>query len=182
MKDQQLYVLTADGKKVPLPVSASVSEDNGDTYPEQSFQWNLLLRIWPAIAIPAGISAIFSAFISQTALAIINAVICIIGAFACFVVGACRYHLLLVFLLLFIFAAFLFEIFYAVALFSDFYKCDYSGCRGSGIYLYEFNYWFVVILTGVLLIVTRLSWTMLVDHRELTTHRLTQVAEKDKQM
>ncbi len=182
-QNQQLFVLTADGRRVPLPPPPSFDEISDDEY-AQSFQWTMLLRVWPAIAILAGVSAVMCAFIFQTVLAIINAGVFFI-AFGCFIVGAFRYYILLVFLLLFVFAGFLFETFYVVALLADFYRCASSSCLGWRIYLYDINYYFIVLLDGVLLLIARLCWTMLADHREITTIRLSRLSgssEKDKLM
>lgn len=174
----QLYVLNSKGERVPLPSPLSYEEIDLDNAREQSYQWTTLLRMWAAIAILAGVSAILSAFTIQYVLAIINAVI-FLGSFLCLLTGACRYYILVLFLLLYMFAGFLLETFYIVVLLTDFFKCDSDSCRSWRIYLYQFNFLFVVFLTGTLLLVVRQCWGMLVDHREITNYRFNKIIKND---
>lgn len=181
--DQQLYVFNSKGERVPLPTWSSTKptqfdEIDMDISREQSYQWTTLLRMWPAIAILAGVSAILSAFTIQYVLAIVNACV-FFGSFFCFITGGLRYYILVLFLLLYIFVGFLFETFYIIVLLTDFYKCNSDSCRGWRIYLYDLNFFFVVLLTGTLLLLVRQCWGMLVDHREITNYRFNKIIKND---
>jgi len=133
---------------------------------EQGFQFDFLLQIWVFLVFLSGISAVLSAFIAQYVLAIINACV-FFGAFLCFFAGAYRYYVLVVALLIYTAAGLILEVYYAVALMTDFYKCDSDSCRGYKLILYDINYICVVILSVVLFVLAKQSWIILEDHKRI---------------
>lgn len=149
-----------------------------DADPEQSGQWDFLTRLWPAMTILGGISAILSAIIYQYVLAIVNAAVFFLGFF-CFLTSFFRYPIIALALLVFAFGGLVLNAYYVISLMTDFYECTSDGCADWRLFLFQTNYIFIVILAGVLLLACRQCWLLLVENRELAHSRLQKIKEKD---
>jgi hypothetical protein len=144
---------------------------NASSVPQQSRQWDFLIVIWAILAILSSLSAILSAITFQYVLAIIQAAV-FVGAIIGFLVGAFRYVILALFLLLYMFTAFLFTVFYAIALMFDFYNCSSTSCATWRLFLFDTNYIVNAIVAAMCFLVTRACWIIITQHRQLTSAAL----------
>jgi hypothetical protein len=141
---------------------------NASSIPQQSRQWDFLIVVWAILAILSSLSAILSAIIFQYVLAIIQAAI-FVGAFIGLLVGAFRYVILALFLMLYMFTAFLFTVFYSIALMLDFYSCSSTSCAEWRLFLFDINYIVTVIVAAMTFLVARACWLIITQHRKLTS-------------
>jgi len=145
---------------------------NASSIPQQSRQWDFLIIVWAILAILSSLSAILSGILTiygfPYVLAIIQAAV-FVGAILGFFVGAFRYIILALFLMLYMFAAFLLTTFYGVALLADFYDCNSNWCAEWRLFLYDVNYIVNIIVAALTFLVTRACWIIITQHRKLTS-------------
>jgi hypothetical protein len=148
---------------------------NASSLPQQSRQWDFLIITWAILAILSSFSAILSVITFQYVLAIIQGGI-FVGAFISLLVGGFRYVILALFLLLYMFTAFLFTVFYAVALMYDYYNCSSTSCAGWRLFLFQMNYIVNVMVAVLVFLTTRACWLIITEHRKYTSADLAQKA------
>lgn len=144
---------------------------NTSSLPQQSRQWDFLIISWAIIAITSALSAILSTITFQYVLAIIQAGI-FVGSLFGLIVGGFRFVILAVFLMLWMFVAFLFTVFYAVALLPDFYNCTSTSCGTWRLFLYQVNYFVNALVAGLVFLLVRACWLIITQHRTLTSARM----------
>jgi hypothetical protein len=150
---------------------------NSSNLPQQSRHWDFLIVSWAIVAILSALSAILSAITFQYVLAIIQAFI-FVGSLFGLVVGGFRFVILAVFLLLWMFVAFLFTVFYSIALMPDFYNCTSTSCGTWRLFLFQVNYVVNVLVTGLVFLLVRACWIIITQHRTFTSAKMEHSARR----